>query len=127
MEEYDKALTEPAHAVFRVIDANADNQISLAELQRAEQILADQIQRLRVPEPSNSLSHQVQKPPVTPSPCDSKPRSLTAPADGRSARRLFCEKEGAAIAWRVRCSRQDPSLRIRFRGEGLLFRASGVS
>ena len=61
MEEFDKALVEPAHAFFRVIDANGDNQLSLAEVQRAEQILADQIQRLRVPEPSNSLSHQIQR------------------------------------------------------------------
>ena len=50
MEEYDKALTEPAHAVFRVIDANGDNMLSLAELQRAEQILRDQVLRLRVPD-----------------------------------------------------------------------------
>jgi Ca2+-binding EF-hand superfamily protein len=64
VEEYDKALTEPAHALFRVIDANADNQISLAELQQAEQILADQIQRLRVREPRNSLSNQLQHGPT---------------------------------------------------------------
>jgi len=63
MDEYDQALKEPAHALFRVIDANADNQVSLAELQRAEQILADQIQRLRVPDPSNSLSRQMQSRP----------------------------------------------------------------
>ena len=60
MDEYDKALTEPAHAVFRVFDANADNQLSLDELQRAQQIIADQIVRLRVPEPSNSVSNQIQ-------------------------------------------------------------------
>jgi EF hand len=60
MDEYDNALKEPAHAVFRILDANADNQLSLDELQRAEQILADQIARLRVPEPANSLSHQLQ-------------------------------------------------------------------
>jgi len=59
MDEYDKALAEPAHAVFRILDANADQQLSLEELQRAEQIIADQIQRLRVPEPSNSISNQV--------------------------------------------------------------------
>jgi hypothetical protein len=59
MDEYDKALTEPAHAVFRVLDANADQQLSLDELQRAEQIIADQIQRLRVPDPSNSITNQV--------------------------------------------------------------------
>jgi Ca2+-binding EF-hand superfamily protein len=61
MDEYDKALAEPAHAVFRVLDANADNQLSLAELQRAEQIIADQIQRLQVPEPGNSVSNQIQR------------------------------------------------------------------
>jgi Ca2+-binding EF-hand superfamily protein len=61
MDEYDKALAEPAHALFRVIDANGDNQISLDELQRAEQILADQLQRLRVPEPSNSISHELER------------------------------------------------------------------
>ena len=59
MDEYDKALAEPAHAVFRVLDANADQQLSLEELQRAEQIIADQIQRLRVPDPSNSITNQV--------------------------------------------------------------------
>ena len=59
MDEYDKALIEPAHAVFRVLDANADNQLTLAELERAQQIIADQIQRLRVPEASNSLSNQM--------------------------------------------------------------------
>ena len=60
MDEYDKALAEPAHALFRVIDADNNNQISLAELQRAEQILADQFRRLRVPEPPNSLVRQAQ-------------------------------------------------------------------
>jgi Ca2+-binding EF-hand superfamily protein len=63
LEEYDKALTEPAHALFRVIDANSDNQITLAELEQAEKILADQIQRLRVREPWNSLSNQLQQGP----------------------------------------------------------------
>jgi Ca2+-binding EF-hand superfamily protein len=59
MDEFDKALVEPAHAVFRVLDANADNQLTLAELQRAQQIIQDQIQRLAVPEPSNSIGNQV--------------------------------------------------------------------
>ncbi len=60
LEEYDNALKEPAHSVFRVIDANGDNMLSLAELQRAEQILRDQVLRLRVPEPSNSISNKLQ-------------------------------------------------------------------
>ena len=59
MAEFDKALTEPAHAAFRVLDANNDNQISIDELQRAQQIITDQIQRLRVPEPANSARNQI--------------------------------------------------------------------
>jgi len=59
VDEFDKALVEPAHAVFRVLDGNADNQLSLQELQRAQQIIQDQIQRLMVPEASNSISNQV--------------------------------------------------------------------
>jgi Ca2+-binding EF-hand superfamily protein len=58
-DEYDNALKEPAHALFRVLDANGDNQLSYDEIQRAERILADQLQRLRVPDPSNSLSNQL--------------------------------------------------------------------
>jgi Ca2+-binding EF-hand superfamily protein len=61
MEEYDKALAEPAHALFRVIDADNNNSLSLAELQRAEQILADQVMRLRVPEPPNSLQNAIKQ------------------------------------------------------------------
>jgi Ca2+-binding EF-hand superfamily protein len=60
MDEFDKALTEPAHAAFRVLDANNDNQISVEELQRAQQIIGDQIRRLRVPEPANSIPRQLQ-------------------------------------------------------------------
>lgn len=69
MAEYDKALAEPAHAIFRVIDADKNGQLTLAELQRAEQILAEQISRLRVPEPANSLKNQTQagrRPPQDP-------------------------------------------------------------
>jgi len=60
MAEFDKALTEPAHAVFRVLDGNNDNQITLEELQKAQQIITDQIARLRVPEPANSIRNQIQ-------------------------------------------------------------------
>src|SRR5205814_1211109 len=52
--EFDRALTEPAHAVFRVLDVNNDNQISLDELQRAQQVITQQIQRLRMPEAGGS-------------------------------------------------------------------------
>jgi Ca2+-binding EF-hand superfamily protein len=60
MEEFDKALTEPAHAAFRVLDANNDGQLSIEELQRAQQIIANQIMRLQVPEPANSPLRQLQ-------------------------------------------------------------------
>jgi Ca2+-binding EF-hand superfamily protein len=60
MDEFDKALTGPAHAVFRVLDGNNDNQLTLQELERAQQIIASQIQRLRVPEAPNSLRNQIQ-------------------------------------------------------------------
>jgi Ca2+-binding EF-hand superfamily protein len=64
MAEYDKALAQPAHAVFRIIDANGDNMLSLAELQRAEQILQDQILRLPVHEPANSIANQLRNGPT---------------------------------------------------------------
>ena len=85
MDEFDKALVEPAHAVFRVLDANGDNQLTLAELQRAEQIIQDQIQRLAVPEPPNSISHQVQAAPMETGPVSLR---LTRPLPVLSPRRL---------------------------------------
>jgi Ca2+-binding EF-hand superfamily protein len=60
MAEFDKALTGPAHAAFRVLDANNDGQLSLEELQRAQQVLADQIRRLNMPDASNAPLRQLQ-------------------------------------------------------------------
>jgi Ca2+-binding EF-hand superfamily protein len=87
MAEYDKALAEPAHAVFRVIDANGDNMLSLAELQRAEQILRDQVLRLRVQEPPNSISHQLKNGPTAGRTGDTnvQPVAGTAPAPATDA------------------------------------------
>jgi hypothetical protein len=53
--------TAPAHALFRVIDADNNNNLSMVEVERAEQILADQVMRLRAPEPPNSLSNQIKQ------------------------------------------------------------------
>jgi Ca2+-binding EF-hand superfamily protein len=78
--EFDKALTEPAHAVFRVLDGNNDGQISLEELQRAQQIITQQIQRLRMPE--TGVSHRGQFPQggVLGQPTQVAPSTLVPPA-----------------------------------------------
>ncbi len=60
MTEFDKALTGPAHAAFRVLDANNDQQLSLQELQRAQQILFDQYRRLMMPDAPNAPIRQIQ-------------------------------------------------------------------
>jgi len=60
MQEFDQALTEPAHAAFRVLDANNDGQLSLEELQRAQQVIADQIRRLQMPDAPNAPLNQLQ-------------------------------------------------------------------
>jgi len=77
--EFDKAITEPAHAIFRVLDANNDNQLSIDELQRAQQIIVSQVQRLRVPEPSNSPMNQIRSGLAT-RPVQVAPSPSTAPA-----------------------------------------------
>jgi Ca2+-binding EF-hand superfamily protein len=77
--EFDKALTEPAHAAFRVLDANNDNQISLDELQRAQQVIANQIQRLQMPRPA-SRPFQPSTTVGQPVPVAPTPSTLPAPA-----------------------------------------------
>jgi Ca2+-binding EF-hand superfamily protein len=60
LEEFDKALTGPAHSAFRILDVNNDNQLSLEELQRAQQVIADQIRRLQMPDAPNAPIRQLQ-------------------------------------------------------------------
>jgi Ca2+-binding EF-hand superfamily protein len=84
--EFDKAITEPAHAAFRVLDANNDNQLSMDELQRAQQIIVSQIQRLRVPEPSNSMMNQMRSGIATrPVQVAPSPSTITTPAPATTA------------------------------------------
>jgi Ca2+-binding EF-hand superfamily protein len=84
--EFDKALTEPAHAIFRILDANNDNQLSIDELQRAQQIIVSQIQRLRVPEPGNSPMNQMRSGLTTrPVQVTPSPSTITAPAPATTA------------------------------------------
>jgi len=58
--EFDKAIVNPAHVLFKIFDANDDGQISADEMHSGMQILLRELRSMRVPEPSNSLSHQIQ-------------------------------------------------------------------
>jgi len=55
--EFDKAITEPMHAVFRTIDANNDGQISPDEAQSAQRAIMSQVKMFHVPEPANSAGN----------------------------------------------------------------------
>jgi len=57
--EFDKAIIAPAHAVFRTIDANGDNQISPDEARQAQRAVMKQIRMLDVPETSNSPANVI--------------------------------------------------------------------
>jgi Ca2+-binding EF-hand superfamily protein len=59
--EFDKAIINPAHVIFRIFDANNDNQISADELRSGSQILVRELRGMKVPEPANSLSNQLQQ------------------------------------------------------------------
>jgi len=53
-EEFDRSIVEPAHAVFRMLDTDNDNQITPQEAQAARRFFRSQLRSLRVPEPANS-------------------------------------------------------------------------
>jgi len=57
--EFDKAIMKPVHVLFKIFDANNDGQISPDEMRSGMQILVRELRSMRVPEPSNSLSHQL--------------------------------------------------------------------
>jgi Ca2+-binding EF-hand superfamily protein len=60
-QEFDRAIINPAHVLFRIFDANNDNQISQDEMRSGMQILAREMRQLRVPEPGNSISNQLRR------------------------------------------------------------------
>ncbi|MGO9601560.1 MAG: EF-hand domain-containing protein [Isosphaeraceae bacterium] len=57
--EFDKAIMNPAHVFFRILDANNDNQISPDEMRSGMQILVREFKAMNVPEAPNSLSNQI--------------------------------------------------------------------
>lgn len=82
-EEFDKAVVNPAHVVFRVMDANNDGQLSREELQSGVRILVSEVRNLQVPEPANSIPNQLKNaagntpaaaPATAPTPAAAQPR-----------------------------------------------------
>jgi Ca2+-binding EF-hand superfamily protein len=76
--EFDRAIMNPAHVLFRIFDANSDDQISQDEMRSGMQILAREMRALRVPEPSNSISNQLRRQNSAQAPVVS-PAPVTAP------------------------------------------------
>lgn len=57
--EFDRAITEPAHAIFRSVDTNNDGQLTPQEAQAARQAVMTQMRNLRVGEPANSAGNMI--------------------------------------------------------------------
>ncbi|HEU5119078.1 MAG TPA: EF-hand domain-containing protein, partial [Isosphaeraceae bacterium] len=58
-DEFHKALVQPADAVFNVLDANLDGQLTQQELNRAGRVLASQLQMFEVPDADNSIDELI--------------------------------------------------------------------
>jgi Ca2+-binding EF-hand superfamily protein len=56
-EEFFESLKDPANTVFAVLDANADDQLSQQEMDRAQRVIGSQLRALKVPEPANSAGN----------------------------------------------------------------------
>jgi len=78
--EFDKAIVNPAHIIFGIMDANRDNQISADELRSGMQIIQRELRALKVPEPTNSLSNQLRQPSAVPAPAVAPTASPVQPA-----------------------------------------------
>jgi len=58
--EYDKAILEPAHVAFQVIDLNHDGQISQQEADQTERMVITQVRMFQLPEPANSPTNLIE-------------------------------------------------------------------
>ena len=97
--EFDKAIINPAHVLFRIFDANNDNQISHDEMRSGMQILRGEMRQLRVPEPGNSIPNQISA--KTP-PRRHRPSSLRLrPRSWRRARLSFRSAECEVVQHRT--------------------------
>jgi Ca2+-binding EF-hand superfamily protein len=66
--EFDKAIINPAHVLFGIMDANQDNQLSADELRSGMQIIQRELQALKAPRASNTLSSQFRQQMASPAP-----------------------------------------------------------
>ncbi len=58
-DEYAKAIVAPANMLFVVIDKNGDNQITPEEAKAAAKALANELNRMAVAEPANSIGNLI--------------------------------------------------------------------
>jgi Ca2+-binding EF-hand superfamily protein len=58
--EYDKALVEPANAIFQIIDLNHDGQLSQQEADQIGRVVVRQVRNMQLPEPANSPTNLIE-------------------------------------------------------------------
>ncbi len=78
-QEFDKAIMNPAHVMFKIFDANGDSQISNDEMRSGMQIIVRELRAMKVPEASNSLSNQIQQNGTAPVATSPRPATTVAP------------------------------------------------
>jgi Ca2+-binding EF-hand superfamily protein len=66
--EFDRAIINPAHVLFGVLDANRDNQLSADELRSGMQIIQRELQALQGPKATNTLGSQFRQQMTSPAP-----------------------------------------------------------
>jgi len=78
--EFDRAIINPAHVLFGIMDANQDNQLSADELRSGMQIIQRELQALKAPRASNTLSSQFRQQMTSPAPAAGVTASPVQPA-----------------------------------------------